>query len=61
MAKRPTPKQKRCQSGSGNRYGAFERSERRRLAHLRVSPFAVPAARRKKGDKALEQITKVQA
>ena len=61
MAKRPTPKKRLSNDRSGNRSASFLRKEWRRLRGQANSPFGTWMAKKDKGDKALEKITKIKA
>ncbi|HLD07633.1 MAG TPA: hypothetical protein VJB60_01065 [Candidatus Peribacterales bacterium] len=61
MAKRPTPKKRLSNDRSGNRYGAYLRSQWKKLRGRMNSPYAGYYTKEKSGEKALEKITKIKA
>lgn len=61
MAKRPTPKKRRSKSQTRTQHSAFMQRERRRLANLRNSPYAVFASKKDEGEKAIEKVTRIKA
>ena len=61
MGKRPTPKKRKAKSAGRRQHSAFLQREVRRLRNLQNSPYASPAESKKKGDKALEGITRIKA
>jgi hypothetical protein len=61
MAKRPTPKRHKSKSATRTRHSAYVNDEVLRLIGRVQSPYAAPAAPKKKGDKALKKVTRIKA
>jgi len=61
MAKRPTPSKQLSKDRGGNRYDAYLRKQWRKLRNQMNSPYCQVAPQKEKGDKALEEITKIKA
>ncbi|TSC78985.1 MAG: hypothetical protein G01um101425_831 [Candidatus Peregrinibacteria bacterium Gr01-1014_25] len=61
MAKRPTPKKRRPKSRTRVQRSTYLMTESRRLRALSNSPYAGPAAPKKRGEKAVEKITRIKA
>lgn len=61
MAKRPTPKKKRAKRATRLQHSAYIAHEVRRLRNRMNSPYAGPAEPKRKGDKALKGITRIEA
>lgn len=61
MAKRPTPKKRKAKSNGRSQHSQYLINEIRRLRGKQNSPYAGPAAPKKKADKALERITRIKA